>query len=296
MEKENSKKFSKKVKELEEDVLASIVKFLIRNVVFKLFIYIKVYNVDVLKNRSVVLCPNHLGEIDKFYFWAHFNNNCSIAKKEFFKTETIPQIIRAEAFKFFDAIPVDRDKVSTSTFHGVEKFFEKKKEQGKNPICITYPQGTISDFLAHQNEDTIKKGPFFLADRLNVPIVPVYMEQLRFFKKSIIVYGEPIHINLKDFSDKKDICEDPIYASMKDENSKNNRMKQLCYLYYCKLWLEEVNRLHKEAERLAGRPMRKPYFRKKKYIDYDAAAAKRKQLKLIKQDQFNSNLNQQEVK
>ena len=44
----------------------------------------------------------------------------------------------------------------------MNKFFERNKENGKNPICIIYPQGTISNFLYHQNEDTIQPGTFNL--------------------------------------------------------------------------------------------------------------------------------------
>lgn len=255
MDKEDLKKISEKLIKVEKVTLTFVAKPIINILFFKLLIPIKVYNIEPLKGKSFVLCPNHLSEKDKFYFWARFNNNCSIAKKEFFQTDTFFKKVRAHVFRLMDAIPVDREKPSPSTFREMNKFFERNKENGKNPICIIYPQGTISNFLYHQNEDTIQPGTFNFAEKMNVPIVPVYIEQFRFFKQSVVVYGNPIQVNTKD------------------ENGKRDKVKEL---YYCKLWLEEMNRLHKEAERLAGRPMRQPIYWKEHHREADEKALRRR--------------------
>ena len=39
---------------------------------------------------------------------------------------------------------------------------------------------------------------------MNVPIIPVYIEQFRFFKQSVVVFGNPIQVNTKDENGKRD--------------------------------------------------------------------------------------------
>lgn len=265
MDKEELKIFSEKLRKIEKITITLATKPFINNILFKLLVPIEAYNIKALKDKSFVLCPNHLSEKDKFYFWARFNNNCSVAKKEFFETDTLLKRIRGHVFRLMDAIPVNREKPSPSTFREMDKFFKQKREQGKKPICIIYPQATISNFLYHQNEDTIEPGTFHFAEKMNVPFVPVYIEQFRFFRKNVVVYGDPINVNTKD------------------ENGKRDKIKEL---YYCKLWLEEMNKLHKEAEKLAGRPMRQPIYWKEHHREADEQALRRRLERLEKAEEF----------
>ena len=194
----------------------------------------KEYNKDKLKNKNYILCPNHTSDLDGPVFWSSIENISIMAKKECFQNK-----IMANFFEKINVVSVDREKKNGSEMRQAIRYLEESKEN--NRIYMLFPQGTISDI----NKNTIKRikpGAFYIADAAKVPIVPVFIEQPRVFKKSRIVYGNEIEVNIRD---------------------EKNKIDKEKLLNIRNLWKEEVLRLQQEAIDREKRPIRKIKLKEK---------------------------------
>ena len=148
----------------------------------KILMRIKEYDKENLQDMTYLMCPNHTSDLDGPILWSSNNNMRIMAKKECFENQ-----IRASFLRSIDIVSVDRDKRNGAEIKEAVRYLEA---DDKKKIFIMFPQGTISDINKYALA-RILPGAFVISALSNTPIVPVFMEQPRFFRRSRIVYGKP---------------------------------------------------------------------------------------------------------
>ena len=173
-----------------------------------------------------ILCPNHVSDADGPVMWTHNNNIRILAKKECFQHKFM-----AVFLNMIDVVKIDRDRHNGVELLEAIDYFK----DGKNKLFMLFPQGTISD-LNKNKLSRIKSGAFFISAKANVPIVPVFLEQPRPFKKTRVVYGSPIYMEGAVVDGKVD--------------------KKVLEKYRAQ-WQQEVFKLQDMATKFESRPIRK---------------------------------------
>ena len=187
---------------------------------------VKEYNKPDLSNGSYILCPNHVSDADGPVMWTHNDNIRILAKKECFQHKFM-----AIFLNMIDVVKIDRDRQN-----GVELLEEiDYYKEGKNKLFMLFPQGTISD-LNKNKLSRIKSGAFFISAKTNVPIVPVFLEQPRPFKKTRVVYGRPMYM---------------------EGAVENGKVDKKVLEKYRLQWQQEVFKLQDMATQFENRPIRK---------------------------------------
>lgn len=187
---------------------------------------VKEYNKPNLTDGSYILCPNHVSDADGPVIWSHNNNIRILAKKECFKHKWMALFLN-----FVDVVKIDRDRHNGVELMEAIDYFK----DGKNKLFMLFPQGTISD-LNKNKLSRIKSGAFFISAKTNVPIVPIFLEQPRFFRKTRVVYGEPMYMEGAVVNGKVD--------------------KKVLEKYRLQ-WQQEVFKLQDLATKFEDRPIRK---------------------------------------
>lgn len=167
-------------------VIAYLLKILLR-----LFGKIEVYNKHVLpSNGPFVIACTHTGWVDILYLGTailplkiHY-----MAKKQLFQNKFISWFL-----KKLHAFPVDRDNPGPSVLKIPHRLLSKGE------IVGIFPSGTRTN-----EQIALKQGAITIAQRSNVPIIPVAykgpnnFKELLLRKKPFIILGEPIEITTKD--------------------------------------------------------------------------------------------------
>lgn len=187
---------------------------------------VKEYNKPNLTDGSYILCPNHVSDADGPVIWSHNNNIRILAKKECFKHKWMALFLN-----FVDVVKIDRDRHNGVELMEAIDYFK----DGKNKLFMLFPQGTISD-LNKNKLSRIKSGAFFISAKTNVPIIPIFLEQPRFFRKTRVVYGEPMYMEGAVVNGKVD--------------------KKVLEKYRLQ-WQQEVFKLQDMATKFEDRPIRK---------------------------------------
>lgn len=198
-------------------------KFLIGKVLYR----VKEYNKPDLTNGEYILCPNHVSDADGPVMWTHNENIRILAKKECFKHKFM-----AVFLNMIDVVKIDRDSHNGVELLEAIDYFK----DGKNKLFMLFPQGTISD-LNKNKLSRIKSGAFFISAKTNVPIVPVFLEQPRLFKRTRVVYGRPMY--------------------MEGAVGKDGKVDKKALEKYRLQWQQEVFKLQDMAVKYENRPIRK---------------------------------------
>ena len=187
---------------------------------------VKEYNKPDLSNGSYILCPNHVSDSDGPVMWTHNDNIRILAKKECFQHKFM-----AIFLNMIDVVKIDRDRHNGVELLEAIDYFK----DGKNKLFMLFPQGTISD-LNKNKLSRIKSGAFFISAKTNVPIVPVFLEQPRPFKKTRVVYGRPMYM---------------------EGAVENGKVDKKVLEKYRLQWQQEVFKLQEKATQFENRPNRK---------------------------------------
>ena len=188
---------------------------------------VKEYNKKNLSDKSYILAPNHTSDLDGPIIWSNNENLRIMAKKECFENKLLGNFLTK-----VDVVKVDRDKHNGTEIREAIKYLNSEN----NNIFMLFPQGTISD-INKNAISRIKPGAFYISAITNVPIIPVFIEQPRIFKKSRVIYGEEMYVN-------------DIY----DNNGKIDKEK---IKEYRKKWQDEIFKLEYQALKVEDRPFRK---------------------------------------
>lgn len=187
---------------------------------------VKEYNKPDLSNGSYILCPNHVSDADGPVMWTHNNNIRILAKKECFQNKLMAKFLTS-----LDVVKIDRDRHNGVELLEALDYFK----DGEKKLFMLFPQGTISDI--NKNKLTrIKSGAFFIAAKAGVPIIPVFLEQPRPFKRTRVVYGEPMDL------------------SEANADKKVNKEELVKYRIQ---WQQEIFKLQEMAVKFENRPIRK---------------------------------------
>lgn len=196
-------------------------------IIGKLIYRVVEYDKEDLSNGSYILCPNHVSDADGPVMWVHNDNIRILAKKECFEHKLFAWFLNK-----LNVVKIDRDRHSGAELLSAINYFSDRE----NKIFMLFPQGTISDI--NKNKITrIKPGAFYVAAKTNVPIIPVFIEQPRLFKKTRVVYGKKMYLN------------DAI-----DENGKIDRKR---IEEYRLKWQQEIFNLQEKAIEYGKKPIRK---------------------------------------
>ena len=199
----------------------------------KSLVRITEYKKERLEDKTYIFGPNHTSDLDGPVLWSSNENMKIMAKKECFNNKLIGNFLTS-----IDVMKVDRDAHNGSAMMEAIKYLKNSDEQ---KIFMMFPQGTISDI----NKNTlarIKEGAIVISALSGAAIVPVFIEQPRFFRRSRIVYGQPYHPDILT------------------ERRKIDRERLLEAKAY---WQQEILNLQQEAIELEDRPIRKIKLKKK---------------------------------
>ena len=187
---------------------------------------VKEYNKPDLSNGSYILCPNHVSDADGPVMWTHNDNIRILAKKECFQNKLMAKFLTS-----LDVVKIDRDRHNGVELLEALDYFK----DGEKKLFMLFPKGTISDI--NKNKLTrIKSGAFFIAAKAGVPIIPVFLEQPRPFKRTRVVYGEPMDL------------------SEANADKKVNKEELVKYRIQ---WQQEIFKLQEMAVKFENRPIRK---------------------------------------
>jgi len=203
-------------------------KFIVGKVLYR----VKEYNKPDLSKGSYILCPNHVSDADGPVMWTHNKNIRILAKKECFNHKSM-----AIFLNMIDVVKIDRDRHNGVELMEAIDYFKSKESR----LFMLFPQGTISD-INKNKLSRIKSGAFFIAAKAKVPIIPVFLEQPRPFKKTRVIYGKPICLNDVEVDGKVDKKALEKYRAM---------------------WQEEVIKLQEIAKTVEKRPIRELKLKEK---------------------------------
>ena len=169
----------------------------------KLLFQVRYYNIKNLqKYDRFLICPNHSSVFDPFFIYPVSKNLSIMAKSEIFKNRLISRIL-----KHYNVFPVDRKKVDIkSLLHSLNVFKDNKPCE----LLIFAEGGVIKE-----EKDIGKKvhnGVTFIAAKLNVPIIPVFITRRpHFFSKVKVIFGKPYFLDNNLLKNK---------ANLKEESNK----------------------------------------------------------------------------
>ena len=187
---------------------------------------VKEYNKPDLAEGSYILCPNHVSDADGPVMWTHNDNIRILAKKECFEHKWL-----AIFLNMIDVVKIDRDKHNGVELLEAIDFFK----DGQNKLFMLFAQGTISD-INKNKLGRIKSGAFFISAKANVPIIPVFLEQPRPFKRTRVIYGRPMY--------------------MEGAVSEDGKVDKKVLEKYRLQWQQEVLKLQDMATKFEDRPVR----------------------------------------
>lgn len=154
---------------------------------FKIF-----YSVEVIGRQNipehgpVLLCSNHIGELDMFFIgykikrWVHY-----MAKEELFAVPLIGTAIR-----LLGAFPVKRGKGDIRAVKTAMKLLDEGR------IVGIFPEGTRTRGKP-RNPIKVKPGSALFAIKCGVPIVPVAIKgSYRIFSKVKVIFGKPFMLDI----------------------------------------------------------------------------------------------------
>lgn len=179
-----------------------IVKGFIKIFFCNIFYRVKYINSDIIKKYDkCLICPNHSNTLEPTWIYVKSDNVAIMAKAELFQNKLL-----AKFFKYFDVFPIRRGEHDVrSLIHAINLFKDVEKRR-----LLIFPEG--ERLKENQKRIDAKIGPAYIASKVNVPIIPVYITRnVGLFSKVNIIYGEPVFIpeevkkdkeKLKEFSNK----------------------------------------------------------------------------------------------
>ena len=213
----------------------------------KIFYPVKEYNKEYLNDNSYIFTPNHTNNLDGCIIWCllskYYNIDILMYREYWDKHPYLSKLLSQ-----LNVYPISRDKL---VLNEIKDELERLKKDDHS--LVIFPQGRHVDpeimlNLPEYHINTIPNGAFYFSALTEKPFVPIYMEPQHLFKRSVVVYGNPIN---------------PLEYDIKKKNGRVNlqRLSELS-----KIWLEEVNNCYLFAQEVEGRKM-SPYTISDNYFD-----------------------------
>lgn len=163
--------------------MKAFVKFLL-SIYFAIFYKVELVGLEnVPKSGSVIMCSNHIGQLDMFFIG--YKNKRMVrymAKEELFKIPLVSSFIR-----WAGAFPVKRGKADIQSIRTALNLLNEGEMLG------IFPEGTRTK--ANKNIK-IKPGVALIAIKSGAPILPVAISgSYKLFSKVKVVFGETFVLN-----------------------------------------------------------------------------------------------------
>lgn len=178
--------------------MIGFVKGLIKVVLCHIGYRVEYVNSEVVQNLDkCVLCPNHSNAVEPAWIYAHTDHICIMAKAELFRYQWVAKILH-----YFGVFPIHRgEKDVRSLIHAINLFRNVPKRK-----LLVFPEGTR--IPKSEPKGKAKVGPFYIACKAEVPLVPVYItKNAPVFSKVKIIYGEPMYLSKELAKDKDKLHE-----------------------------------------------------------------------------------------
>lgn len=148
------------------------------------------------KYEQCLICPNHSNIFDPFFIYPVSHNLSIMAKAELFRYKLLGKLL-----KHYHVFPVDRTKKDPgSLFHALEIFHTKEPRQ-----LLIFPEGGVIK-TEEQVGKKVRNGATFIAAKLQIPIVPVFITRRpKLFSKVEVIFGNPFFINPSVLEDKSNL-------------------------------------------------------------------------------------------
>ncbi|WP_353097122.1 lysophospholipid acyltransferase family protein [Tissierella praeacuta] len=167
--------------------LYNVIKTII-GTLFRLFYRIEVHGKEnILKEGRVILCSNHISNLDPIVLSIVFPRQISwMAKKQLFNNKILSFFLTK-----IGTFPVDREESDLSAIKNSLKVLKK------DGVLGIFPEGTR---VKEINMENAKPGIALISIKSQSPVLPVYIEgKSRPFSKIKVYFGKPI-----DFSNSYD--------------------------------------------------------------------------------------------
>lgn len=161
---------------------------------FKLFYRVEVKGLENVPEKGpVLLCANHLGQMDMFFIGYKLNRLVRwVAKAELFKNPLLSAVIT-----WLGAVPINRGKTDVSSVKNIFKLLDEGE------IVGIFPEGTRT---RGKDRTKIVVKPAFVRYALESgsPVLPVALEgSYRWFSKVKVIFGKPFYLGGGTDKDKK---------------------------------------------------------------------------------------------
>lgn len=157
-------------------------------------------NLEIVdKYPRCLICPNHSNIFDPTFLYSKIDYMAIMAKKEIFHNPLL-----AKLWKHYEVFPVDRTTRDVkSVFHSLEVFNGEESRR-----LLIFPEGGIPK-KEEPIGSRVRKGPCFIAAKVGVPIIPVYITRYpKLFSKVDVIFGEPIYVAKEVLKDKEKLKEE----------------------------------------------------------------------------------------
>lgn len=156
-------------------------------VVFSILYRVKIVGREnVPESGPLILCANHVGEMDMFFIGYRIKRLVRwMAKEELFRNPLLGGFI-----KWLGAFPIKRGKADVEAIKTALKLLED------NEILGMFPEGTRMKKKAAKSV-RVKPGIALIAQKSGAPIIPVAVSgSYKPFSKIKITFGKPFSIDL----------------------------------------------------------------------------------------------------
>lgn len=152
-------------------------------------------NLPNFERQSYILAPNHVSDFDALVMGLVNPRIKILSKREWVENQTLLQFLNLH----YRVTGVDRT-TKVSQARALVELIKYLEGEGEVRHVLMFPQGTISD-VNNNSVERVQAGVFSLSAKAGVPVLPVFIEQPNFTRKSRIVFGTPLPI-----PGKKDDC------------------------------------------------------------------------------------------
>ena len=200
------------------DFIAKVIIIFVCKILFR----VKYKNVEAVKKyKKCLICPNHSRVFDPIFLYPKIDFMYSMAKSELFRNK-----VMADFLTYHHAFPIDRKKVDAI---GLKKAIQLLKDHKKIRLLL-FPQGEVIKNKIGKGK--VKQGALYIAAKLRVPIIPVYITQRpHYFSKVIVTFGEPFWVKQEVMRDRAILKEEGerllemIYQYSKEKAGRKNQKK-----------------------------------------------------------------------
>ncbi|MCL2229351.1 MAG: 1-acyl-sn-glycerol-3-phosphate acyltransferase [Firmicutes bacterium] len=158
---------------------------------YKLF-NIELVNMPDLENGRFILAPNHVSDIDALVLGLLHPKILIVIKQEWDENEKL------KVFKDMHYHTYGLDRTNVASLRNLMRdSIEYFTSDTESKHFLVFCQGTISDFNKNSLE-RISKMPQTIQMNADVPIVPIFIEQVSLTQPTRVVFGKPIKLTRDD--------------------------------------------------------------------------------------------------